>query len=91
MQADILRDSAKRAGYKRRSDELARILGWTTRKLFRKLADPDEMKIWELRLYARTTGMSADEIVELIRGKDGRREDYGARTLRRSEGHDAAW
>lgn len=82
MQADILRDSAKRAGYKRRSDELARILGWTTRKLFRKLADPDEMKIWELRLYARTTGMSADEIVELIRGKDGR-ESYGAKTLRR--------
>ena len=83
MSGDILRDSAKRAGYKRRSDELARILGWTTRKLFRKLADPDEMKIWELRLYARTTGMSADEIVELIRGKDGRREDYGAKTLRR--------
>ena len=76
---DLVRASAIRAGYKRRSDELARILGWTTRKLFRKLADPDEMKIWELRLYARTTGMSADEIVKIIRGEThGRGEDYGA-------------
>lgn len=66
---DLVRASAIRAGYKQRFNDLARILGWTTRKLFRKLADPDEMKIWELRLYARTTGMSADEIVELIRGE----------------------
>ena len=77
MSGDILRSSAIRAGYDRRFDDLIRILGWKRSTFYNRLADPDEMKIWELRLYARTTGMSADEIVELIRGKDGRKS-YGA-------------
>lgn len=66
---DLVRAFAIRAGYKQRFNDLARMLGWNRRTLDRRLADPDEMKIWELRLYARTTGMSAGEIVELIRGE----------------------
>ena len=80
---DLVRASAIRAGYKQRFNDLARMLGWNRRTLDRRLSDPDMMTVAELRVYARTTGMSADEIVELIRGKDGRREDYGAKTLRR--------
>ena len=82
MSGDILRAFAIRAGYKQRFNDLARMLGWNRRTLDRRLSDPDAMTVAELRLYARTTGMSADEIVELIRGKDGR-ENYGVKTLRR--------
>ena len=82
MSGDILRSFAIRAGYKQRFNDLARMLGWNRRTLDRRLSDPDSMTVAELRVYARTTGMSADEIVELIRGKDGRKS-YGAETLRR--------
>lgn len=88
MSTDLLRAFAIRAGYKQRFNDLARMLGWNRRTLDRRLSDPDAMTVAELRVYARTTGMSADEIVELIRGEHGR-ESYGAHTLRRSEGHDA--
>ena len=66
---DLVRASAIRAGYKQRFNDLARMLGWNRRTLDRRLSDPDTMTVAELRLYARTTGMSADEIVELIRGE----------------------
>ena len=66
---DLVRASAIRAGYKQRVNDLARMLGWNRRTLDRRLSDPDTMTVAELRLYARTTGMSADEIVELIRGE----------------------
>ena len=69
MQADLLRAFAIRAGYKQRFNGLARMLGWNRRTLDRRLSDPDSMTVAELRVYARTTGMSADEIVGLIRGE----------------------
>ena len=74
---DLVRAFAIRAGYKQRFNDLARMLGWNRRTLDRRLSDPDAMTVAELRVYARTTGMSADEIVDLIRGKDGRK-DHGA-------------
>ena len=75
---DLVRASAIRAGYKQRFNDLARMLGWNRRTLDRRLSDPDAMTVAELRVYARTTGMSAAEVFELIRGETHGRENYGA-------------
>lgn len=63
----IIRSNRERAGI--RSDmELSKVTGIGYRTLLRRMDDPGSMPICELRVLAKKTGMSDEDLLELVRG-----------------------
>jgi hypothetical protein len=63
----IIRSNRERSGI-RSDSELARVTGIGYRTLLRRMDDPGSMLLCELRVLAKKTRMSDEDLLELIRG-----------------------
>ncbi len=63
----IIRTNRERSGI-RSDSELARVTGIGYRTLLRRMDDPGSMLLYELRVLAKKTHMSDEDLLELVRG-----------------------
>lgn len=63
----IIRSNRERSGI-RSDSELARVTGIGYRTLLRRMDDPGSMLLCELRVLAKKTHMSDEDLLELVRG-----------------------
>lgn len=63
----IIRTNRERSGI-RSDSELARVTGIKYRTLLRRMEDPGSMLLCELRVLAKKTRMSDEDLLEIVRG-----------------------
>lgn len=63
----IIRTNRERSGI-RSDSELARVTGIKYRTLLRRMDDPGSMLLCELRVLAKKTRMSDEDLLEIVRG-----------------------